>query len=152
MCRAIPSGARGNRFHTPTDEFTLTLKGSGTRYRVSNATWNNELVSESFTADATYDLPYLSLSSDSGYHRFVTTSSATAFDDPHTLTPAIRGPARCQRISVASRTSCLCQSRQTFVELGVGKVKIQAAHRDGETRRAFAPDRQLNRPRSQVLQ
>lgn len=113
-------GGRVTLQYTPTDEFTLTLKGGGTRYRVSNATWNNELAacpsggvaqfsgepctrdwnifqndlpadiaathpivgrhgghlyqdydSESFTADAAYDLPWLSLSSVNGFHRFV---------------------------------------------------------------------------------
>lgn len=106
--------------YTPTDELTLTLKGGGSRYRVSNATWNNELFacpyggtsqfsgepctrdwniaqndvpadiaathpivnrhggrlyqdydSKSFTADVSYDLPWLTLNSVSGFHRFV---------------------------------------------------------------------------------
>jgi outer membrane receptor protein involved in Fe transport len=114
------AGARVTLRYAPTDELTVTLKGSGTRYRVSNATWNNELVtcpiggvsqfsgepctrdwkisqndvpadiaathpivdrhhghlyqdydSVSFTADASYDLPWVSLNSVSGVHRFV---------------------------------------------------------------------------------
>lgn len=106
--------------YTPMDELTLTLKAAGSRYRVSNATWNTELFacpyggnsqfsgepctrdwtiaqndvpadiaathpivnrhgghlyqdydSDSITADVSYDLPWLTLSSVSGFHRFV---------------------------------------------------------------------------------
>lgn len=113
-------GGRVTLQYTPTDQFSMTLKGSATRFRVNDATWNNELFacpfggvsqlsgepctkdwkvfqndmpadiaatntlagrhggrlyqdydSSSFTANLSYELPWLTLTSVSGVHRFV---------------------------------------------------------------------------------